>query len=141
MKIMKGSLFTMAIASVFGLAAVCGGAQSHPEKTNSEVHTAAFAKTAATKANDNTESNAILGKKETLSGTLVMVDPSQNLVVVKDSGDIPFDFKVTKCTKIELNQHPIQLAALQDHVQGAVTIEFVPRGQGDYARQIQLKAG
>jgi len=141
MKLMRGSLFLGALAAAFGLAAVCAEAQSHQAKTNSEVHSAAKARTATAISNDKTEGNAILGEKETLSGTLVMVDPSQNLVVVKDSGDIPFDFKVTKHTKIELNQQQIRLAALKDHVQGTVTIEFIPRGQGDFARQIQLKAG
>jgi hypothetical protein len=141
MKIIRGSLFAVARAAAFGLMAVSGVAKTHQAKTKSEASPATSTQNSNAAASEKAPSNAVLGKKETLTGRLYMVEPAQKLVVVKDSGDIPFDITVTRHTKILVNNQTAELANLKDHVNSPVTIQFVPRDQGDFAQTIQTKAG
>jgi hypothetical protein len=59
-----------------------------------------------------------------LSGTLTTVDSSHHLVVVKDSDGVPFDFMVTRGTRIEVNGKRDTLDSLSDSTNQQVTVRF-----------------
>lgn len=59
-----------------------------------------------------------------VSGTLTTVDSSKHLVIVKDSDGIPFDFVVTRGTRIEVNGKKDTLDALDGQTNQQVTVKF-----------------
>lgn len=73
---------------------------------------------------------------EDLKGTVSMVDPKMDLVVVRDSSGIPFDIKVARSTRIDAGAKPEDLAQLAP--KQSVSIRFVPEGRGDIAQKIQV---
>lgn len=72
-----------------------------------------------------------------LKGTISMVDPKMNLVVVRDSSGVPFDIKVMPSTKIDAGSTKEELSQLTP--QESVAVHFVPEARGDIARTIQVK--
>jgi hypothetical protein len=74
---------------------------------------------------------------EVLKGTVSMVDPKQDLVVVRDSSGVPFDFRIQQSTHIENGQSPVKLSDLAKNE--SVNVRFVPEARGDIARQIQVQ--
>ena len=75
---------------------------------------------------------------ETLSGTITMVDPGLQTVVVQTSGGVPFDMVVTKNTRIESGSRTVSLQDLEQDTNQKVSVRFVPERRGDVARTIQL---
>jgi hypothetical protein len=141
MKGLRTLLFAGAFAAAFGLLGVGAIAGPQAKKTETAKHATAKAKTTAFQSEKAEGKNAALGKEETVSGTLTMVDPSQDLVFIRDAANTPFSFKVTKKTKIELNHAKAELSELAQQVQKSVTVTFVPMSQGNFAKHIQVSAG
>jgi hypothetical protein len=75
---------------------------------------------------------------ETLSGTIMTVNPTRKLVIVKDSNGVPFDMKVTKGTKIENGNQKLTLSELSADTNQSVSVRFVPERTGDVARTIKV---
>ena len=75
---------------------------------------------------------------ETLSGTIMMVDPAINTVVIQTSGGVPFDMVVGRNTRIESGDRAITLQDLQRDMNKGVSVRFVPERRGDVARTIRL---
>ena len=75
---------------------------------------------------------------ETLSGTIMMVNPIDHLVVVKTAGGVPFDMVVTPHTKIESGAQSVTLQDLSSDINKSVSVRFRPEGRGDVARTIQI---
>jgi hypothetical protein len=76
-------------------------------------------------------------KPETLSGTISSVDADKNLVVVSSSDGIPYDFTVSKGTKITAGGTKAKLGDLQSGKQ--VSVSFVAeKKRGDVARNIEV---
>ncbi len=73
---------------------------------------------------------------QNLKGSVSMVDPKMDLVVVRDSSGVPFDIKVTPSTRIEAGANREQLSQLTPNQ--SVSVHFVPEGRGDIARTIQV---
>jgi len=73
---------------------------------------------------------------QNLNGTVSMVDPKMNLVVVKDSSGVPFDIKVAPNTRIDAGTAREQLAQLTPNE--SVSVHYVPESRGDIARTIQV---
>lgn len=71
-----------------------------------------------------------------LKGTISMVDPKMNLVVVRDSSGVPFDIKVEHSTRIDAGAKREDLSKLAPNQ--SVSVRFVPEGRGDIARTIQI---
>jgi hypothetical protein len=71
-----------------------------------------------------------------LSGTISMVDPKMNLVVVRDSSGVPFDIKVMRSTRIDAGAKREELSQLAPNQ--SVSVHFVPEANGDIARTIQV---
>ncbi|HTY56589.1 MAG TPA: hypothetical protein VMB26_15385 [Candidatus Binataceae bacterium] len=72
-----------------------------------------------------------------MKGTISMVDPAQDLVVVRDSSGVPFDFRIQHSTHIVSGQAPVKLSDLAKNE--SVDVRFVPESRGDIARQIQVR--
>lgn len=75
---------------------------------------------------------------ETIKGTVMMVNPAERLVVVKDSSGIPFDMIVNHSTRIESGNQKLNLDQLKADVHKNVSVNFVPERAGDMARLIQV---
>jgi hypothetical protein len=141
MDILRKSLFAGAFAAALCLLPVSFAATSKVNKEKPKSTAATTNKEATSKKVRTAEGTNTLGKKETLTGTLSMVDPSHDLVVVKDSGNIPFDFKVTKSTKIEVGETSGHLSGLASELHQRAQVTFVPMDNGDFARTIKVTAG
>ena len=72
-----------------------------------------------------------------LKGTISMVDPQQDLVVIRDSSGTPFDIQVQRSTRILNGQSPVQLSQLSKNE--SVDVRFVPEARGDMARKIEVQ--
>jgi predicted transcriptional regulator len=77
-------------------------------------------------------------KTETLSGVIANVYPGQDLVIVKDSGGVPFDIVVTPNTRIMSGNRTLNMKDLKQDQNKDVSVKFVPERRGDVARSIQL---
>ncbi len=75
---------------------------------------------------------------ETLSATIMNVDPAQRLLIVKGPDGTPFDMVVTASTRIESGSHRLKLDDLQTDANKTVSVRFVPERAGDVARSIHL---
>jgi hypothetical protein len=95
----------------------------------------------AAKTNKNIEKSASLPSAwapETLSGTILTVDPNKNLVVVKTSDGVPFDMDITAKTRIKSGDRTMALKDLTQDVNKQVSVNFVPERRGDVARTIRI---
>lgn len=72
-----------------------------------------------------------------LKGTVSMVDPKQDLVVLRDSTGVPFDLRVQPSTQIVEGRKPVKLSELAKNQ--PVDVRFIPEARGDIARQIQVQ--
>ena len=77
---------------------------------------------------------------ETLTGKIIMVDPSQHLLVVQDGGGIPYDLTVTAATHIRSGSQSLKLSDLNDDVNQQVSLKYVPERRGDVARSVTVQA-
>jgi len=75
---------------------------------------------------------------ETVSGTIMMVEPAANLVVVKGPSGVPFDMKVTSSTRIRSGDQTLNLESLSSDTNQSVSVNYVPERSGDVARSIRI---
>ena len=80
----------------------------------------------------------VLAPKETLSGTVSMVDKAENLVVVAGANGIPYDFHVSRNTRITVSGQKAGIDELAGQVNRQISVEFVPRTGGNFAEQIGI---
>jgi hypothetical protein len=73
---------------------------------------------------------------QNLNGTVSMVDPKMNLVVVRDSSGVPFDITVARNTRIDQGARREDLAQLTP--KESVSVHYVPEARGDVARTIEI---
>ena len=74
---------------------------------------------------------------ETLSGNLSMINVDQNLVVLT-SGGVPYNFKVTKATKIQVGGSKATFDDLVSQTQKEASVTFVARPTGNDAKSITV---
>jgi hypothetical protein len=77
-------------------------------------------------------------KPESLSGTIMTVNPDQNLMVVRTSDGVPFDMVVNAKTLIKSGDRGLTLKDLTRDMNKTVSITFTPERPGDVARSIQI---
>ncbi len=77
-------------------------------------------------------------KAETIEGTLSMVVAEQKLVVITSSNDVPYDFLVTKKTKIDIGGTPSSFDNLSGQINRQATVTFLPRRNGNMAQSISV---
>jgi hypothetical protein len=75
---------------------------------------------------------------ESLSGTIVTVDPAKRLVIVKDASGVPFDMVVNRSTRIMSGNRELKLGDLTSDANRKASVKFVPERGGDVARSIQI---
>lgn len=75
---------------------------------------------------------------ETVKGTIEMVDPDMSLIVVKDASGVPFDFTISRSTRIGTQKVSSGLEELKSDVNRTVSVRFAPERRGDVARSIEL---
>jgi hypothetical protein len=75
---------------------------------------------------------------ETLSGNIMKVVPTQNLLIVKGPDGVPFDMVVTGSTSIKAGNQKLTLDQLHADNGKSVSVRFVPEPSGDIARSIQV---
>ena len=67
-----------------------------------------------------------------------MVDPAQNLLVVKGPDGVPFDMVVRHSTRIESGGQRLMLNQLSTDQGRNVSVRFIPERSGDVARTIRI---
>ena len=82
----------------------------------------------------------VLASAEDLSGTITMVGPNDKEITVVGSNGIPYDFKLTNKTLLELSNSKIPMNELASESQKQATIRFVPRSDGNLAQSIQISS-
>ncbi|MFZ0956913.1 MAG: hypothetical protein WAN60_11270 [Candidatus Sulfotelmatobacter sp.] len=82
----------------------------------------------------------VLASAEDLSGTITMVGPNDKEITVVGSNGIPYDFKLTNKTLLELSNSKIPMNELASESQKQATIHFVPRSDGNLAQSIQISS-
>ncbi len=123
------SLLVMASSAlVFARGAQGGGAQA-PAK----------AEAPAKKSTKHVARAHIAVTRHSLSGTLTMVDTTKRVVVVSDSDGVPFNFKVTRGTRIEVNGQKATLADLSGQTNKQVSVKYLDRmEEGMFANSITV---
>lgn len=74
---------------------------------------------------------------ETLSGTISMFDAQQHVMVLKSEG-VPYNFKITKATKIEIGGARATFAELTNQTGSSASVTFVARRNGDFAKSVTV---
>jgi len=92
---------------------------------------------ASTTKKATTSATSTRWQAQDLKGTISMVDPQQDLVVVRDSSGVPFDIRVRRSTHIDKGQTPVKLSELTKNQ--SVDIRYIPETRGDMARQIEVQ--
>ena len=77
------------------------------------------------------------GQVETIRGSLVALVKEQRLIVLKGDGGVPYNFKVTSATKIQIGGKKAGFEDLDTMNNASVSVTFVPTRQGNVAREIQ----
>ncbi|MGH9327959.1 MAG: hypothetical protein ACRD2B_14920 [Terriglobia bacterium] len=140
---MKKTLLTLTILSLFAVwGSVAGFAKPSAQATSSSSSQAATTThhhhVHHRAAAPNLTAKYAHGVQE-LSGTLSMVDAGQKVVVITNSDGTPFDFKVTRRTRIEVNGQKANLDSLSDQTSKQASIKYRDAlNRGLLAETIQL---
>jgi len=76
---------------------------------------------------------------ETLTGKIMTVDASRRLVVVQGPGNVPYDMRVNRETRILSGKQPVKMDNLSSQVDRQVKVRFTPERSGDIAQLIQIQ--
>jgi hypothetical protein len=94
--------------------------------------------TAPTQKTSNHAVRTTAWPAETMTGTIMTVDPNLKLVVVLGADRVPFDMRVTRSTRIRSGDKTLKLPDLSADKNHSVSVTFVPTGSGDIARAIHI---
>jgi len=90
----------------------------------------------------HTAQREVLGRAETLTGTITAVDQHGRLMVLKDSDGIPLDLRVSPATRIlAANNTKDSMRELTNAVGKPASVTLLPERSGDFARNIHIQAG
>jgi hypothetical protein len=79
-----------------------------------------------------------LAPKETLTGTISMVDKTQDLVVVTGSNGVPYNFRVTRSTRITISGNKAGIDELANQLNKQISVEFIPKTGGNFASSMEV---
>ncbi|MGA7909239.1 MAG: hypothetical protein WCA16_17670 [Candidatus Sulfotelmatobacter sp.] len=137
--------FVLTVAVGISLAASAPGSKSSTTKTTTKATTKA--KPAASKRavepvtkSSATKTNHVLASAEDLSGTITFVDSADKEVTLVSSDGVAYDFELTKATRVELSDKKIGLDELAGESHKQATVHFVPRSDGNLAKDIEIKS-
>jgi invasion protein IalB len=124
------------IAALFlFLGAASGVAQ---QKTSPATKPAAKSQTMKKPHAELAGAGKVLGPKETLSGTISRVDTTNNLIVLTGTNGVPYNFRVTKGTRITISGKKAGLGELSAQANAQASVQFVPRSKGNFAESITV---
>ncbi|MGH9360151.1 MAG: hypothetical protein ACRD22_13220 [Terriglobia bacterium] len=129
------------VVSVFVLSLVAfwGSASTFAKKAQAENSSTSEPAAHAAKATTHHHARKAAAKSETISGTISMVDAANKIVVVTDSNGVPFDFKVTHRTRIDVNGNRASLSQLADQTNKQASVKFMDRMKaGQFAETIKV---
>jgi hypothetical protein len=141
--------FVLMLAVGVSLAAPVPGSKDYATKTTTRATTknnAAASKSAMKSPAKSAakKTSHVLASAENLSGTITVVDPTDKEVTLVGSNGVPYDFKLTKKTQVELSDKKIGVNELAGELAGEshkrATVHFVPRSDGNLAESIQISA-
>jgi hypothetical protein len=78
-----------------------------------------------------------VSRTETIRGSLMSVVKDEQVIVLKGEGGVPYNFKVTPTTKIEIEGKKAGFADLDRMTNANISVTFIPTRQGNIARKIQ----
>jgi hypothetical protein len=84
-----------------------------------------------------TQEGRVLDKPEDIEGTIASVDTTEATVAITSKG-VPYVFRVSRKTTIQINGQKNDLDSLKNHVNQNVSIHFVPRSEGNFALSINV---
>ena len=99
---------------------------------------AAFAQSQNAKRRGGSGAGNGFGVTESLSGTVQMVVPDQNLLVVNGPNNVPYDMTVSSKTLVVVNERRGTIQSLVDQVGKPVTVAFKPERNGDIATRVEV---
>jgi hypothetical protein len=83
--------------------------------------------------------HAMMAAPETLSGTISMVDADKKIVVVTGSDGVPYDFMVSKATKIMVGGNKAMLNDLSGQTSKQASVTFMAeKRKGNIAKSIEV---
>ncbi len=85
-----------------------------------------------------TAPGGVLAPPETLSGTILMVEEARNLLIVQSARGVPYNFVVTRATRITADGQRLKLSDLAARKGSQVTVRFVPTRRGNIARTVEV---
>lgn len=97
--------------------------QTSSSESSSTTETHKAKKSAHHAATENLTAKYARGA-QSVSGSISMVDADKKLVVITDSNGVPFDFKVTKGTRIEVNGKKSTLSDLAQQTNKQASVKY-----------------
>jgi hypothetical protein len=135
--------FVLTLAVGLCLAAVPGSKDSTTKATTkATTSSAAVTKSTAKsmKKSSARKMTDVLASAEDLSGTITAVDLSDKEVTLVGSNGVPYDFELTKKTRVELSDKKIGVNELSSESHKQATVHFLPTARGNLAETIQISA-
>jgi hypothetical protein len=135
--------FGLTLAVGLSLAAVSGSKDSATQTTAKT--TKSSPATIRSTTNSATRSSAyemdhVLAPAENLSGTITVVDPAAKEITLVGANGVPYDFEVTRRTRIERSSREIEVSELASESHRPATVHFLPTSHGNLAESIQIGA-
>jgi hypothetical protein len=79
------------------------------------------------------------GQSETIHGSLMMLIKEQRLIVLKAEGGVPYNFRVTPATKIEIGGKNAAFEDLVGMTNANLSVTYDPLRVGNFARKIRVE--
>jgi hypothetical protein len=137
--------FTIVLTLAVGVSLAASTSESKPSTNNATTKATAKSKPSASqnRAKPEAKSSAkktkhVLASADDLSGSITAVDPADKEVTLIGSNGVPYDFKLTKKTEVELSHKKIGVNDLASESHKQATVHFVPRTDGNLAESIQI---
>jgi hypothetical protein len=80
----------------------------------------------------------VLAPAEELSGTIGFVGPSDKEVTLIGANGVPYDFQLSKATKVDFAGKEIRATELGQENHKQATIRFLPTVQGNLAKSVDI---
>lgn len=135
------SSFVLTLA-VYSVAATSSNSKNSTTKVATQASTKSSTTANKSTAKHTEKSKAkhlhALASPEDLSGTISAVDPSGKEVTVIGQNGVPYDFDLTRRTRLELSNQKIAPKELASEAHKQATVHFVPTSRGNMASSIQI---
>jgi hypothetical protein len=80
----------------------------------------------------------VLGPKKILSGTISTVDTTNDLMVLTGTNGVPYNFRVTRGTRITISGKKSGIGDLSSQANAQASIQFVPRSKGNFSESVTV---